>query len=99
MSHPFIRHLYVCAYAALAAIGLALVARPAILWVRSQGLHRAGWEVLFGPLFVAAAATVTVLTAWLAFAIALRRKRRTAVHLALLLAVALCFALRQIAGS
>jgi hypothetical protein len=96
-----IRLLYVCAYALLAAIGFALVARPALLWVRSQALWRTevAWDVPFGPLFAGAAATITFLAARLAGEIALRRKPRIALHLALLLTVAACFTLRQTAGN
>ena len=47
-----IRLLYLAAYAALAALGEALVARPGLLWLRGQGLLRAAlpWDVPLGGL-------------------------------------------------
>ena len=92
-----IRLLYVCAYAAFTALGFAAVARPAILWVRSQVTGPA-WDVPFGPVFVASSVMGALLAAWLAGEIARRRNPGARLHLALLLAVALCFTLRRTAA-
>ena len=93
-----IRLLYVWAYAALTAVGFALVARPATLWLRSQAMTDPAWDVPFGPAFVAAAVALALLAGWLAGEIALRRRPGARLHLALLLAVALCFTLRRTAA-
>src|SRR5882672_10807855 len=84
---------YFAAYAALAALGAALVAGPALLWLRSQGLFEAAlaWEVRNGALLV-------VLTLWLALQAALCRSSRAPLHLAFLLGVGICLALRSASG-
>lgn len=94
------RILYLAAYSALAALGAAVVARPTLLWVRSQGLLRTelAWDVPFGPLLLGAAALLLVLTVWLASRIALRRKPGAPLHAAFLISVGICFALRHAAG-
>src|SRR5882762_2966964 len=73
-----IRLAYFAAYAALAALGAALVAGPALLWLRSQGLFEAAlaWEVRNGALLVVSAALLAFLTLWLALQAALCRSSR-----------------------
>ena len=95
-----IRLAYLASYAALAALGAALVARPAFLWLRSQGLAGAAlaWDVPNGALLTASAALLAFLTLWLASEAALRRSPRAPLHLAFLLGVGICLALRSASG-
>lgn len=99
---PVIRRVtYLAAYAALAALGEALVARPAVLWVRSLGIFAPvlAWEVPFGALLLACAILVAAFTFALASAVALGRTPRAPLHVAFLLAVGICFALRAASGN
>src|ERR1700682_3433418 len=91
------RLAYLAAYAALAALGAALVARPALLWLRSQGLFEAAlaWDVRNGALLVVSAALLGFLTLRLASQAALRRSPRASLHLVFLLGVGVCLALRS----
>ena len=95
-----IRLAYLAAYGALAALGAALAGHPALLWFRSQGLSEAAlaWDVPHGALLAASAALLAFLTLWLASQAALRRSPRAPVHLAFLLAVGICLALRCASG-
>ena len=95
-----VRSVYVLAYAALVALGEALVARPAALWLNSQGLFRTllAWDVPMGAAFLAAAAGLAALTFALAVALAFGKKPRAPAHLALLCMIAFCIALRAHAG-
>src|SRR6267143_2078322 len=95
-----IRLAYFAAYAALAALGAALVAGPALLWLRSQGLFEAAlaWEVRNGALLVVSAALLAFLTLWLALQAALCGSSRAPLHLAFLLGVGICLALRSASG-
>src|SRR5437763_271979 len=95
-----IRLAYLCTYATLAATGEALVARPAALWIRSQGLfHPArAWDVRYGPLHGAAAAAVALCTAALASHAATTRKPARPLQVGFLLFVGTCFALRSASG-
>jgi len=95
-----IRLAYLCTYAMLAATGEALVARPAALWIRSQGLfHPAlAWDVRYGPLYGAAAAAVALCTAALASHAATTRKPARPLQVGFLLLVGTCFALRSASG-
>ena len=95
-----IRFAYLAAYAALAALAAALVARPAFLWLRSQGLSEAAlaWDVRYGALLAASAALLAFLTLRLASQAALRRGPRAPLHLAFLLGVGICLALRSASG-
>ena len=76
-------------YGAVAAIGIALVSRPALLWVRSLGLlHTASpWDVPAGPAYaalgIALVASITALCVATAFGHRFRRR-----HQASLLALA-----------
>jgi hypothetical protein len=98
---PVIRRLtYLAAYAALAALGEALVARPALLWARSLGILQPvlAWEVPYGGLLLACAALVALFALALAAAAARLRNPPLPIHLAFLLAIGICFALRSAAG-
>lgn len=94
------RIAYLAAYAALAALGEALVARPALLWLRGQGLLRAAlpWDVPLGGLALLLALLVALATLWLASQAALGKRPRVSMHAAFLLLLALCFGLRSVAG-
>jgi hypothetical protein len=96
-----IRLMYLCAYGVLAAIGEALVARPALLWVRSQGLigPALAWDVPLGSLLLGCAALVAVFTLWLASEVAQRRRPPLLLHGAFLTAVGICFVVRSTSGN
>jgi len=95
-----IRFAYLSGYAALAALGAALVGRPALLWVCSQGIFHAvlGWDVPHGALLLTAAALLAISTAWLASRGALKRPAAAPLHVAFLLLVGICAALRSASG-
>jgi len=95
-----IRIVYLAAYAALAALGEALVARPALLWLRSQGLARAAlaWEVPLGWAAFALGAVLALLTLWLALQAALGKRPRVPQHVAFLFVLGLSFAVRWAAA-
>src|SRR5467141_416941 len=87
-------------YAGFAAIGAALLARPAVLWVEGLGLFRPvlPWPVPFGPAAALLAALIGGLTlAMVMQAVAGTRPRRRS-HLALLLLLALALAVRAASG-
>jgi hypothetical protein len=87
-------------YAAFAALGAAVLARPAVLWVRGLGLSGPvlPWPVSFGWAAVLLGAALAAVT----FALALRRASGRPLRLpqagALLLLVALALALRAGSG-
>ena len=95
-----IRAAYLVAYAALAALGEALVARAALLWLRGQGIFRAAlpWDVSLGGWALACAALVALMTLWLASDAALGRRPRMPQHAAFLVLLVACFAVRSWAG-
>jgi hypothetical protein len=95
-----IRIAYLCFYGAFAALGEALVARPALIWIHSQGpFHTAlAWEVPCGALLAVAAAALALLTLWLASSAALDRTPKLPLHVAFLLLVGLCLSLRSACG-
>jgi hypothetical protein len=95
-----VRIAYLAAYAALAALGEALLARPALLWLRGQGILRAAlpWEVPLGGLAFLLALLVAGATLFLATQAALGRRLQLSQHAAFLLLLALAFALRSQAG-
>jgi hypothetical protein len=75
---------------------MALVARPALLWVRGLRISEPDllWEVPSGPACAAIAVAITVCTAALAVRVCVTRTRGTATHAALLLAVTAAIAFR-----
>lgn len=95
-----LRIAYLAAYAALAALGEALLARPALLWLRGQGILRAAlpWEVPLGALSFLLAALVALFTLWLAAWAALGPRPRVPQHAAFLMLLALCLAVRGWSG-
>jgi hypothetical protein len=95
-----IRLAYLCAYAMLAALGEALVARPALLWVRSQGLlgPALAWDVPYGALLLACAGSVALFTLWLASMLSRGHTPRPTLHIAFLLLFGICFSLRAASG-
>lgn len=95
-----IRIVYLAAYAALAALGEALVARPALLWLRSQGVARAtlGWDVPLGWAAFLLAVAVALLTLWLALQAALARRPHVPQHVAFLFVLGFSFAVRWAAA-
>ena len=95
-----LRIAYLAAYAALAALGEALVARPALLWLRGQGILRAAlpWEVPLGGLALLLAALVALATLWLSAGAALGHRPRVPQHAAFLMLLALCLAARAWSG-
>ena len=95
-----LRIAYLAAYAALAALGEALVARPALLWLRGQGLFAPAlpWDVPLGGLAFLLAALVALSTLWLAAGAALGRRPRVPQHAAFLMLLALCLAARAGSG-
>ena len=92
--------MYLCAYAALAALGEALAARPALLWIRAQGVlsPALAWDVPCGALLCACAAGVGVFTLALASMLSRGRNPGPALHIAFLLLVGICFSLRAASG-
>lgn len=95
------RLTYLAAYAALAALGEALVARPALLWVRSLGIFQPAlaWDVPYGGLLLACCVLVGLFALGLAWAAARRRTPPVPMHLAFLLAIGICLALRSASGN
>ncbi|MFL5312262.1 MAG: hypothetical protein ACJ79H_17660 [Myxococcales bacterium] len=91
-----VRGAYLALYAGIAAVGTALLARPALLWAEGLGLFRPvqPWPVPLGG----AAALLAAVLGGLAFAMAMRAiagaRLRRPYHLALLLLLALALALR-----
>jgi hypothetical protein len=94
------RRAYLAAYAALAALGAALLARPALLWLRGLGLLRPvlPWQVFLGGAAALLASLLCALAVFLAVRAALGRKLLLPQHAAFLLLVAAALALRSAAG-
>jgi hypothetical protein len=95
-----VRLAYFCSYAAVAALGEALVARPGLLWLRSQGVLRPAlaWDVPLGGLLFLCAALLALFTLWLASHVARARRPQIPLHAAFLLLFGVCFVLRSTAG-
>ena len=93
-----VRALSLLVYASLAALGEALVARPALLWLRGQGLFGAvlPWEVPAGGAALLLALLLAGLTLWLAATAAQGARAQVVLHALLLLLVALCLGQRAL---
>jgi len=94
------RTAYLALYAAFAALGAALLIRPAALWMRGLGLFRPvlPWTVPLGWSAAILALALVGCTLTLAVHVGLGRKPRLAGHAAFLLLVAAAFALRSASG-
>ena len=95
-----VRAAYLAVYAGLAALGIALLARPAALWAEGLGLFHPvqPWAVPLGSPAALLAALIGIVTLAMAVqAIAGTRPRRR-YHLALLLLLALALGLRAASG-
>jgi hypothetical protein len=79
---------------------MALVGRPAILWLRGLGLFapRSSWEVPLGPAFAATAVGIVACTLSLAVRLSFKRERALANHAALLLLFGAAIAIRAAAS-
>lgn len=94
------RIAYVLLYAAFAALGEALVARPALVWLRGQGLLHAtlALDVPLGAWALLLAAFLAAFTLALSLRLAFGLKPRLPLHAAFLGLVALCLGMRALAG-
>ena len=86
-------------YSGVAALGEALIARPALLFLRGLGIFRAvlPWRVPFGAVQLALALAVALCTLCLGVRAALEKPPRLPLHAALLALLALSFAVRRVA--
>ena len=87
-------------YAAFAALGEALVAKPALAWLRGRGLFRAAlpWHVPLGGGAALLALALAAFTLALSLRFALGRRARVPLHAAFLALFALCLVLRVAAA-
>jgi hypothetical protein len=94
------RALYVLVYGGFAALGEALVARPAAGFVRGLGLFRAAlpWEVPLGALAALVALLLAALALLLAVRFGLGLRPRISLHAGFLLLLALALAVRAWSG-
>ncbi len=94
------RVFYLLVYAGFAALGEALVARPAIAWLRGSGLFRAAlpWDVPLGAWATLLAIALAAFTLALSLRFALGFRARVPLHAAFLGLLALCIAVRGTAG-
>lgn len=92
--------VYLTVYAGFAALGEALVAKPAAAWLRGRGLLHAAlpWEVPLGAWAVLLAIALAAFTLALSLRFALGLRPRVPLHAAFLALIALCLALRGAAG-
>src|SRR3954469_23691891 len=95
-----VRVAYLMAYAALAALGEALVARNALVWLRGQGLFHPAlpWDVPLGGAALLLAALLAFATLWLALQAALGNRPRVVQHAIFLMLLGFCFSLRSLSG-
>jgi hypothetical protein len=95
-----LRAVSLLVYAVLAALGEAVVARPALLFLQGLGLFRSAlpWRVPFGAPQLVLALSIAFVTLVLATRAALGQKARVPLHAALLCLLALSFAARSIAA-
>ena len=87
-------------YAGFAALGTALLARPAVLWAEGLGLFRPvlPWPVPLGPAAALLALLIVGLTLAMAMHAVAGTRPRRCYHVALLLFLALALALRATSG-
>ena len=95
-----VRIAYLAAYAALAALGEALVARNALVWLRGQGLFHPAlpWGVPLGGAAVLLALLMALATLWLASQAALGKRPRVVQHAIFLMLLGFCISLRSWSG-
>jgi hypothetical protein len=95
-----LRAISLLVYVAVAALGEALLARPALLFLRGVGLLKPvlPWRVPFGALLLLLAMAMAALTVALALRAALGLRARLSLHAALLALLALGIAARGFAG-
>jgi hypothetical protein len=88
-------------FSCFAAVGFGLVARPALLFVRSQGILHAvlPWDVPLGRIFFLVALGLVIETARLGLALTSGRSLRARDRVALLLLVLVALGARSQAGS
>jgi hypothetical protein len=91
-----LRAVHFVMYGGSAALGMALVAPPAVLWVRSLGMFAPMllWDVPLGWAFATTALALAACTVMLAVRVSIKRTRGLAHHAALLLLAAAALALR-----
>ena len=96
-----LRALSLLLYAGVAALGEALVARPALLFVRGLGLCHAvlPWRVPLGALHFVLAQAIAICALWLASRAALQRPPRLMLHAALLVLLAIAVGVRSQAAA
>jgi hypothetical protein len=94
------RRAYLVAYATLAALGAALLARPALLWLHGLGLLRPAlpWQIYLGGAAALLAAILAGFAVYLAVRAALGGKLLLPQHSLFLLLVAAALALRSASG-
>ena len=94
------RVVYLVIYAGFAALGEALVAKPALAWLRGSGLLRAAlpWEVPLGAWATLLGIALAAFTLALSLRFALGFRARVPLHAAFLGLIALCLAVRGSAG-
>jgi hypothetical protein len=92
-----LRGLSLLVYAGIAALGEALVARPALLFLRGLGVFSVvlPWRVPLGAVQFILAQGIAVCALWLASRAALGRPPRLALHAALLALLALAVGVRS----
>lgn len=95
-----VRVAYLFVYAAFAALGESLLARPALAWFRGLGFFHAAlpWQAAFGQTAFLLAITLAVFTLRLAIAFALGERLRLPEHALFLLLLAFAFVVRSLAG-
>jgi hypothetical protein len=95
-----VRAAYLALYAGFAALGGALLARPAVLWAEGLGLFgpTQPWPVPFGGAAVLLAAVLAGFTVAMAVRAAAGARPRRRTHFAFLLLIALALALRAASG-
>ena len=95
-SRPAVRAAYLLFYGLFAALGAALLARPALLFARGLGLLRPvlPWEVPLGAVALLVFVALAGFTVALAVAVAVGRKPRLAEHAAFLALLAVAVVVR-----